>query len=253
MTFGFEARRQDDTVFADSRHAGFGLIFQLSAWLPSAKMQDITVNFPHSISSKAKPIIAIPFYAWNYADYTVVVIGTPGMWTGCRVVVSDIRHLYILNVPSLPARTINLRVYASGLHSNETYGMRIYNSSNDLTLDTGWPQLEFSQYLRGGAWSRIESGQAVSGSSVYTSYVNFNEPIPPNSWIAITLHELDSFSVLANGVITKRTVLGLSNVLSNYNGYPIVTLVTGKLWANEINVPNLTFGAIVPIVPDLLN
>lgn len=251
--FGFVARDAQGNTVSNSNQVSYSLIFECDVSLPSGPrgLQVKEYDFDFPLTVKDEPLIAIKFFEWNFIDYYIRPIGQPFNWTGVRIMATDIRRFPSLpNSPTIPARGLPMRVYIAGYDSANSFGVKIKNKDGFPTLNTDMPQLSFTSFIYSGTWDNVGSGEAGSGGSVYSQYKNKDITIPADSWNPISLNMRGSYSVLVNGVMTMRVVVGLTNILAMSDGKPLVVLTTSKLYANAVNVPNLTLGSFLPIISD---
>lgn len=212
MSMGFEVYNEDGEVMADNRFPGFSLLVQSSA--TTTVQTPLDIAFPAPVTSLVPPIVAVQVQTFNWTWLRMCkILGSPGNWTGFRLVSARMTSSY-------PAQTTwQYRVYAAGITSSESYGVRVQDDSGGVLFDSGLRQLVFANMFTSWAdWPRTSSNRYQNGREhqLIETFVSPLLSAPSDAWVALSL---------ANAtMITINTVVG-SGAVKYENLYTELTYV----------------------------
>lgn len=196
----------------DNRFPGFSLLVQSSA--TTTVQTPLDISFPFPITSLVPPIVAVQVQTFNWTWLRMCkILGSPGNWTGFRLVSARATSSY-------PAQTTwKYRVYAAGVTSSESYGIRVQDDFGSTLFDSGLRQLVFANLFTSWAdWPRTTSQRFQAGRE-HTLIETFVSPLlsaPSDAWIALSLANAS--------MLTINTVAG-SGAVKYENLYSELTYV----------------------------
>ena len=200
MSMGFEVYNADGETMADNRFPGFSLLTQNTFRTTVQTPHDIA--FPTPVRSLVPPIIAVQVQQFNGGWLRMVkAYGTPGNWTGVRLVSARLTNQFPAQV------TWHYRVYAAGLTSTESYGIRVTHEDGTTTFDSGFKQLVFDNLPTQWADWPVTTSRAFSNGrehNLISTFVNPNLIIPSDAWVALSLAN--------TSMTTVNTVIGSGKV-----------------------------------------
>lgn len=245
MTYGFQVFDSEGNTVTDSTYLGYSLY--LSGVANVISQQATNVGFPTPITSQSPPIICVQVKPFNYAWIRLCkVLGSPGNWTGF-ILVGDRESNSRAHLGN-----VNYRVYANGVQSTDSYGMRISTPDGAISFDTGFRQLQFETSIIMGDWPVTWDSHGPQGNA-WTRIVGYANPTftsPADSWLPLSLINTSFVSTQESNYTGKwqTYIMEVEISWSWINGY--VQSITTLLSA----VPPLNYNVTIPIFyPIVLN
>lgn len=245
--FGFKVGNGQGQTVTDSNFLGYGLLEERQFTVVSQSPTDMYFDRP--VTSQAPPIVAVKVKQWNRTWIRLCrVMGTPGNWTYCRFVGNR------FTTSDAGSVTYDVRVYATGLKSTDSFGMRIVNELNQVTIDSGFKQLEFTAFTyEWSDWPLVVRGDAPAGSYgqnrvKWVGYQNPNLVIPSDGWLALSLAN-NSYTTTMESNATGRWGTYPMEVESTfvYDSGRIILLF--ELYAQYLPLNyNIQFNTFCPII-----
>ena len=182
MMMGFRVFNGDGEMVTDSSYLGYGLVMSGNANLVSQQPMDI--SFPSPIRSDSPPIICIKAKVYNNSWIRFCrPVGVPTNWTGFRIVSAR----QINTVPHYGL--CEYRVYANGVSSSDSFGLRIANESGEIIIDSGVPQMEFKTLVTLFDWPIVWDSLLAQGNAFayHKAVANNNVVMSLDEWIPVSL------------------------------------------------------------------
>lgn len=133
MSFGFRVSSPAG-VTTDSSFLGYSLIQE--SQITVITNDYASFYFAKPVTSMEPPIVAFKMtQTSNLWISSCKLLGSPGNWTGCRVVGGFLS--------AQGNKTYQVRLYAARVNSGERMGIRVRTEDGAITLDSGFKQLEF--------------------------------------------------------------------------------------------------------------
>ena len=185
---GLKIRNENDELTIDDSYKGYSVIQSGSVTIGNSA---ITVNFSQVITSIDQPIIAIQ--RWPYTGlyiYVMQLVGEPGNWTGFYTRAERNTTLF----PNSPSSALfQYRVYAPGIRSENSYGLRVLAQNGDVVIDSGRKQLRFESSFTGSP-AEYPLVASIQGS-FQREQINAisNTLLKPSDWIPLSLVNNNQF------------------------------------------------------------
>lgn len=243
MSYGFQVFDPEGNKVTDSTYLGYSLYLSGTANVVSQQATD--VGFPTPITSQSPPVICVQVKPFNYAWIRLCkVLGSPGNWTGFRLVgdrlTNQFAHLGV----------VNYRVYANGVQSTDSHGLRISTPEGAISFDTGLRQLQFEASVVMGDWPAVWSGQGPQGNSSFriVGHSNPNFTSPADSWLPLSLVNTSFVSTQESNISGKwqTYLMEVEISWSWFDGY--VQIILTLLSAVPPTRYNVTIPVFCPIV-----
>ncbi|CAN7256742.1 hypothetical protein LJR159_000979 [Pseudomonas brassicacearum] len=191
MSYGLTFTNNSNLVVIDSEFARLNVICS-GRYAPTQESgMGSTTSFPRTITSQEPPLVFCRPDSGGIAGLTEMqVIGSAGNWTGFYVRAYDVNT----NQP-------NGRYFAAtfGAQPVASYGMRLWDGSSKLLVDTGTPNALFTRAFQNWSYVRYETTGTTSTRIFYSVPFNF----PENEYLLINNFGMNMVTGAASGRILK--------------------------------------------------
>lgn len=191
MSYGLTFTNNSNLVVIDSEFARLNVICS-GRYAPTQESgMGSTTSFPRTITSQEPPLVFCRPDSGGVAGLTAMqVIGSAGNWTGFYVRAYDVNT----NQP-------NGRYFAAtfGAQPVASYGMRLWDGSSKLLVDTGTPNALFTRAFQNWSYVRYETTGTTSTRIFYSVPFNF----PENEYLLINNFGMNMVTGAASGRILK--------------------------------------------------
>lgn len=240
--FGFQTTNDAGDIIADSRYPGYSLI-QEGQYTTEHGSGYAVIHFSKRITSQAPPLVAIRLRQFDYIQDYVRVVGKAGNWTHVEFSAISILHT------NKPGRRVvrDYRIYATGIPSEDTFGLRLYDENGIITLDTGYPQLEYSESISPDlVWRRTITGQSDTGVK-FEGYTATKTLADTTLWVALNSFN-EHLLLFRNG--QQLTALHRYHYISYYNHSVTIVVLSYTIFPGTlpVNMTGFFYPGLVPLI-----